>query len=246
MPLTGVYGKGGSGKNTIATYLKLRYMKNVETYTNFPLRTPNTKQIDSLELFELPETDNPRFVIWDEAYTEGLDNRESMTLENRIKSYLLFQARKNNMSILAISQLQILDIRFEKLEEHIIHCKDRPIYNKDLTPCTKDFHYAFFNGKRIMPYTLKYYIAKKLFPFFKTKEKILPKDFDRLKMKLDMQDPKKRKQIVNETVKKILDIYPNIKKSDITHIWVKNAMFDLEIDSFILEPFIYLRLKAKL
>lgn len=245
MPLTGIYGKGGSGKNTIAVYLKVKYMKYIETYTNFPLKTNNTKKIDSLKLFELPETDNPRMVIWDEAYTEGLDNRESMSLENRIQSYLLFQARKNNMSIISISQLPILDIRWRGLEELIIHCKDRPIYNKNLTYCTKDFHYVFFNGRKAIPFTLKYKDAKKLFHLFDTKRKILPKDFNILRNKLDMQNPKKRNKIVNEIVKKIFNKF-NPEKKDVTHLWVKNIMMDMELASLTLEPYVYIRLRSKL
>lgn len=245
MPLTGVYGKGGSGKNTIVAYLKVKYMLNVETFTNFPLKTPKTQQIDSMKLFELPETDKPRLVIWDEAYTEGLDNRESMSIENRIQSYLLFQARKNNMSIISISQLSILDIRWRSLEELIIYCKDRPIYNKNLSYCTEDFYYIFYNGKKAIPYTLKYGDARKLFPLFNTKQKILPKDFDILRSQIEMQNPKKRNKEINKIVEKIIKEFKPERK-DVTHLWIKNVMLDLELPNLSLEPYVYVRLKSKL
>ena len=246
MPLTGIYGKGGSGKNTIATYLKLKYMRNIETYTNFPLKTPNTEMIDSMLLFELPDTDNPRMVIWDEAYIEGLDNRDSMSLENRIQSYLLFQARKNNMSIVSISQLQILDIRYRSLEETIISCKDRPIYDKNLNPYKGVFKYLFYKvGRKVIPYTLRYFTAKKLFPFFDTKRKMLPKNFEVLKSRIELQNPKKRNLEVNKIVNKILKNY-DIERKDVTHLWVKNIMLDMELPNLSLEPYVYIRLKNKL
>jgi len=248
MPLTGIYGKGGSGKNTIVAYFKLKYFSRLKTYVNFTLRTPNTEKIDSISLFEIPETDEPILVIWDEAYTEGLDARDSMSLENRIQSYLLFQARKNNMSIISISQLSILDIRWRKLEEHLILCMDRDIYDKNLNPSKKDFRYIFSNGKKNVPFTLKYNTAKKVFPFFDTREKILPKDFQRLKTKLDMQNPKKRNKVVNKIVDKILNVIKKspVEKKDVTHIWIKNIMMDLELPDLSLEPYVYIRLKSKL
>jgi len=219
MPLTGIYGKGGSGKNTIVAYFKLKYFSRLKTYVNFTLRTPNTEKIDSI-----------------------------MSLENRIQSYLLFQARKNNMSIISISQLSILDIRWRKLEEHLILCMDRDIYDKNLNPSKKDFRYIFSNGKKNVPFTLKYNTAKKVFPFFDTREKILPKDFQRLKTKLDMQNPKKRNKVVNKIVDKILNVIKKspVEKKDVTHIWIKNIMMDLELPDLSLEPYVYIRLKSKL
>jgi len=79
MPLTGVYGKGGSGKNTIVTWFMKKYFDNIKKYVNFTLKLNNVIKIDSISLFELEETDEPIIVIWDEAYTEGLDNRDSFT-----------------------------------------------------------------------------------------------------------------------------------------------------------------------
>ena len=225
MPLTGVYGKGGSGKNTIVTWLMVKYFLKLKKYVNFNLELPNTEKIDSMSLFELPETDEPIIVVWDEAYTEGLDNRDSMSLENRVQSYLLFQARKNNMSIISISQLNILDIRWRGLEQKTIICKDRPIYDKHFKDYKGDFKYAIFDGRRLKHYTLKYSEAKKVFRFFNTKQKILPKNFQQIKDKIRLQDPKERLKYIDSIADRIRKEY-NLEK--ITHDAVRNAMLELE------------------
>ena len=242
MPLTGVYGKGGSGKNTIVTWFLIKYFLNLKKYVNFNLKLPNTEKIDSISLFELPETDKPIIVIWDEAYTEGLDNRDSMSLENRIQSYLLFQARKNNMSIISISQLNILDVRWRGLEEKTIICKDRPIYDKNFKDFKGDFKYAIYDGRKLKHYTLKYREAKKVFQYFKTKQKILPKNFQQIKDQIRLKNPKERLKHVDSIADRIRNEC-NLEK--ITHDSVRNAMLELEIPDFKYEPFVYVRLKAK-
>ena len=241
MPLTGVYGKGGSGKNTIVTYFLIKYFLKLKKYVNFNLELPNTEKIDSISLFELPETDKPVIVIWDEAYTEGLDNRDSMSLENRIQSYLLFQARKNNMSIISISQLNILDVRWRGLEEKTIICKDRPIYDRNFKDYKGDFKYGIYDGKNLNNYVLKYNEAKKVFRFFNTKQKILPKNFQEIKKQILLQNPKERIKYIDSIADRIRKEC-DLKK--ITHDAVKNAMLELEYADFKFEPYVYVRLKA--
>ena len=242
MPLTGVRGKGGSGKNTIVVYFIVKYFSKLKIYVNFNLKLPNTEKIDSISLFELPETDKPIIVLWDEAYTEGLDNRDSMSLENKIQSYLLFQARKNNMSIISITQLNILDIRWRGLEENTIFCYDRPIYDRNFKLYKGDFHYAFIKGNKVTKFTLKYSEAKKVFPYFNTKQKILPKNFQQMKDQIRLKNPKER-------IKHIDSIADRIRKecdlAKITHDTVKNAMLELGYADFRFEPYVYVRLKAK-
>ena len=246
MPLTGIYGKGGSGKTLIAVYFLAKYFSKVKKYLNFDVKKiPNCEKIDSIKLFELPETDKPIIVVWDEAYTE-MEDRSFMSDRNRINSYLLFQARKNNMSIISISQLNILDVRWRNLEERTFLCKDRRIYDRNLNHYKGDFHYLFSNGRNIFPFTLKYHTAKKLFPLYSTKQKILPRDFEQLKQKIRAKDPKERNKIVNDIVNLIrskVEIPEN--KKDITHNWLKNVLMILELD-FTYEPFVYVRLHSKI
>lgn len=241
MPLTGIYGSGGSGKTIIVMYL-LNQMPTIKKYGNFNTKLPNWKKIDSISLFELPETNDRICCAWDEAYTE-LDNRLSMTDENRINSYLIFQARKNNMSMVSISQLNILDCRWRGLERYAIYCKDRPLYDKRGNDCKDDFHYVLLTGQKAVPFTLKYKTALKLFPLYNTKDKILPKDFEQLKARIRCKNPKERNRVVDQIVQEIIKKCNVPEESRaITHDWLKNAMMDLEKD-FELEPFIYVRLK---
>lgn len=238
----GVYGKGGSGKNTITTYLLAKHFKGYKKYVNFDLNLPNTTKIDSIKLFELDNVDikDLIFVVWDEAYTEGLDNRDAMTDENKIQSYLLFQARKKNFNIISIAQLNMLDTRWRQLEESFIYCYPRPIYDKHFNHYKGDFHYAYYDGKRVWKYTLKYKEALKVFQYFKTEKAILPKDFDVLKRKAQLKNPKGVIEYVNEITNCIITKYGI---GNYTHNKVKSMMLDLEYVDFAYEKYVYLKLQ---
>ena len=249
MPLTGIRGKGGSGKNTYFAYhvFKNDKLKNdIKKYVNFDFEAPKVKKFNTIELLELEETEELTICALDEAYVE-MDCRNSMDLLNKLNSYLLFQARKNNMSMVAISQLNVLDLRWRELEEKTIYCFDRPILDKNLKSFKGDFHYALCEPfKKPVRFTLKYHTAKKVFRFFKTKQKIMPHDIEELKMRLNMRNPKTKKEVVNKIVNEILGNYTDLDKKTLSHIWLKNALLDLEILEMSLEPYVYIRLMAKL
>lgn len=239
MPITGVRGKGGSGKTTIVSYILAKYFIKLKKYTNFYLNLPNTEQIDSLKLFELEDYGEPIIVVWDEGYTE-MENREAMDEANKVKSYLLFQARKNNMSIISITQLNIMDVRWRELEEDYIYCFDRPIYNRDFTPFEGDFHYAYVKGVNISYFTLDYETAKKIFPLFKTEQKIFPKGFEEMKKRVLLKDPKEKLKEIERIMKKI---QKDVTK--VTHDKVKLAMLNNDELDFSLEPYVYIKLKGE-
>jgi hypothetical protein len=147
------------------------------------------------------------------------------------------------MSIIGISQLNILDVRWRGLEKFTILCKDRAIYDKNGNDFKGDFHYIFIKGDRTQKFTLPYRTALLLFPLFKTKQKILPKHYEEMRNRIKMRDPEKRNIIIDDIVKemeKSIDI-PE-EKREITHDWVCNALMDLKKDlSF--ERFVYIRLR---
>ena len=129
MPLTGIRGKGGSGKNTYFTYHIFRNKKllnNIEKIVNFDFDAPKVKKFNTIELLEMENSDDLTICALDEAYVE-MECRNSRDLLSRLNSYLLFQARKNKMSMIGISQLNVLDLRWRELEEKTIYCFDRPI-----------------------------------------------------------------------------------------------------------------------
>ena len=249
MPLTGIRGKGGSGKNTYFAYHIYKNKKlrdDVKKIVNFDFVAPNTEKFNTIELLEMEETDDLTICALDEAYVE-MDCRNSMDLRNKLNSYLLFQARKNNMSMVAISQLNVLDLRWRELEEKTIFCFDRPILDKKLRPYKGDFHYALLSPfHKPVRFTLKYSTAKKLFKYFRTKQKILPHDIEELKMRLNLRNAKTRKEVVNKMVEEVLDAYPDLDSKTLTHVWLKNALLELEIPELSLEPYVYIRLKARL
>ena len=119
--------------------------------------------------------------------------------------------------------------------------------DKNLNDYKGDFHYALCSAfHKPVRFTLRYHIAKKLFRFFKTKQKILPHDIEELKMKLNLRSAKTRKEVVNKMVQEVLDSNPDLIKGIVTHDWLKNELLDLEIPEMSLEPYVYIRLKAKL
>lgn len=246
MPLTAIYGKGGSGKNTILAYLFAKFFQRFDKYLNFPLKLPNVYKVNTFELFEMESKDiqDIIFIGWDEAYTEGLDSRDSMTDENKIQSYLLFQARKKNFNILSIAQLDMLDVRWRKLEESIIYCFPRPIYDKDFNHYKGDFHYAYCSmGKKPKRYTLKYRDAKKLFPLFETKKVLLPKDFEEMKLKQKLKTPKGLLTYIEEISDAIQHNFSDEIIVGVTHDRVKSWMMDLEYVNFAYERYVYIKLK---
>ena len=244
MPLTGVYGDTGSGKTTIVIFLLKAWFDGITKYGNFDTKLKNWKRLDITEIAELPETNEKRIVVFDEGYTD-FDNRMSMQEENIFNSYLLFQQRKANMSIIGISQLNILDVRWRGLEKFTILCKDRAIYDRNGEDFKGDFHYIFIRGDRTQKFTLPYKTALLLFPLFRTKQKILPKYYEEMKDRIKMRNPEKRNLLIDEIVKEIAEKtdIPDEKKL-ITHDWVCNVLMDLKKDlSF--ERFVYIRLRNR-
>jgi len=250
MPLTGIRGKGGSGKNTYFAYHIFRNKKllnDIPKFTNFDFDAPKVENFDTIKLLEKDfEEDELNICGIDEAYVE-FDCRNSMDLLNKLNSYLMFQARKNLMSMVAISQLNVLDLRWRELEEKTIIAFDRPILDKNLKDYKGDFHYALCSAfHKPVKFTLRYHDAKKLFRFFKTKKKIMPHDIEELKMRLNLRNTKTRKEVVKKMVKEVMDANPDLTKKQVTKDWLKNELLDLDIPEMSLASYVYIRLKAKL
>ncbi|MEM2262451.1 MAG: AAA family ATPase, partial [Ignisphaera sp.] len=115
--LIGVFGDLGSGKTLFLVYLAQK--SNCEVYANFTIKLPNVKVLTP-ELFfkilkENPEPNRPKLLLLDELYTLA-DSRASVSLRNRLLSYLIFQSRKRNMDIVYTAQLYgSIDLRLRDL-----------------------------------------------------------------------------------------------------------------------------------
>lgn len=223
----------------------VKYFQKNEKIGNFPTKLSNWKEMSIIEMTELPDTEKIRIVVRDEGYTE-FDNRKSLDEEQTFNTYLLMQHRKSNMSIIGITQLDMMDIRWRGLEKFTILCKDRPIYDLKGGYYKGDFHYIFVKGGKYKFFTLPFSVAKKLFPLYKTEKKILPKDYEQIKMRIRMRNPKERKIIIDEMVQEIIKNVnvPTTKKA-VTHDWLKNVLIELEKD-LTLEPYIYIRLRNRI
>ena len=244
MPINTITGLGGSGKTFITVYFLAHYPKMMK-YGNFETKLKKYEVVDLMTLFSLnPDYDTKLMSTFDEAYGD-FDQRLSMTDEGILNTYLPFQARKNNMSILGITQLPILDVRWRGVERYKIHCETRRIYNKDGSDFKGDFYFWFIDvnsgAKRNVRFP--YRKAKKFFDLYNTKEKIFPKRFELMKQKIEMKDPKKRNVAIKEMVDTIIKmrVLPETKK--ITHDWVKNTMLDLEMD-LNFEKYVYVKLRC--
>ena len=241
MPLTGIRGLGGSGKTTFVVYLLKECFEKLKVYSNFEIKLPNVKVVDAMELFELEETEEPIIAVWDEGYTEA-ENRDAMSDINRIKTYIPMQARKNNLSLIVIEQIDIMDIRFRQLENSWIYCYERPIYNRDFTPYKGDFYYAHIRGSKIKSrFTLRYNKAKKIFPLFETRKKIFPKDFEDMKRRAKLQNTNEKIRYIRNLAEEIKQKY---KLEKITHDTVKYAMLEIGCLDYSLERYVYAVLKG--
>lgn len=145
------------------------------------------------------------------------------------------------MSIIAITQLNIMDIRFRELEENCIYCFDRPIYDKNLKPYKGDFHYAYISGNKVTKFILPFRVAKDYFQYFNTKQKILPKGFEEMKIRAKLKDPKEKLKYIRTIAKEIREKC-DLKK--VTHDTVKYAMLELDCLDFSLERYVYAVLKG--
>lgn len=239
--LIGVYGDVGSGKNVLVVYL-LSKIPEIMKYVNFKLKLPNSHKVDTISLFNLEDTGKQIIVVWDEAYTE-MDNRVSLSDLNRINSYLLFQSRKRNMTIISISQLNILDIRWKGLEKYAIIGQTREIYDKNGEDSKEDFNYVITNGVKIVQFKLEYKNARTIFDCYDTRETILPHDLDRLKEEVECQDPKKLNVIIDKYINIITKKYSEIGDR-ITHDWLKDKMLRLCLNLHY-EPYVYVRMRCR-
>lgn len=240
--LVGVYGNVGSGKNVFVVKVLCGVPEDIPKYLNFNCSLPNCHRIQGAELFDLEDTGKEAIVVWDEAYTE-MDNRMSMSDLNRTDSYLLMQSRKNNMSIISISQLNILDVRWRGLENYAVVAKNRFGMDINGNNSKADFHYVITNGTSIRSFTLKYKVAEKVFGLYDTREKVLPRNFEDLKMKLECDTPKKLNAMIDGLAKKIRKNYELGEKP--THDIIKDAMLRLGLNLHY-EPYVYVRLRSNI
>lgn len=238
IPLTTVLGNVGSGKNVFVVWSLMKFPDKMK-YTNFELTLPNSKQVTITDLFEI-ETDKEIFVVFDEGYGD-FDNRDSMSYESRFNTYLLNQRRKKKMSIVGISQLNILDVRWREQSRITVFALDRklPIDGKEVKD---DFKYIITDGINKVRFNLPYEEGKKTFKFYNTDKTVKPRDFDLLKERIILKNPTKLKERVYLIIKKLEEKFTLPEK--ISHSYLKAKFLDLEINPSF-EPYVYAILNSR-
>jgi len=122
-----VLGHMGSGKTLFLTILG--YMTKAKVISNFKLNYPN-KSVENLSITQIINEDFKEKVVilLDEAWLY-LDSRRSSSSLNQIFSYILFQSRKKNLNFYLTAQLgNTLDVRFRRLADFIVYCKNHKNY----------------------------------------------------------------------------------------------------------------------
>lgn len=252
MSVCGIYGNAGSGKTVLAVYILMKELeKNKERkiYGNVhSIILPSYESIDSIDLWNLEQSDVEITVLWDEGYTE-LENRRSMATQNIISSYLLMQRRKRNFEFIGISPLNILDVRWRATERMAFYAFDRPIKNEDGSDFEGDFHYFVTDGRTKRKFMLPFSEARKCFKFFDTKEIIPPKNIERIKENIEIGSDNKKLNLLIDKYVKILkkerekENTPYFIKP--TKNWVKDRMLRLNMNMKLCDN-IWVRLSESL
>lgn len=241
MPLCGVYGLMGSGKNVfVVDYIS--HFPNIRKYVNFNCKLPNCSIVGIKELFELEDTNDEVLIVYDEAYTE-MDNRESMSDRNKVFSYLGFQSRKRNMNIFALSQLNILDIRWKGVEKYVVGAYPRRDKDVKGNPTKEDFVYALSDKVSTASFKITYsYAEKHIFPLYDTNKVIAPHHIKRLLQNIEFDDnPEKLSALIDDYCSEIIETQEYPEK--LTKDWVKDVMLQLNMD-FNYANFVFSRLKS--
>jgi len=258
MPLTGIYGFVGSGKNVVEVADCVYTPKNIPIYTNFRMDLPNVKKIepeDVFDLFEVTEENPVIKLVTDEAYSWFESRGSGFNELNRFLSYLMFQSRKRGLNWISIAQLRgTLDLRWRGLEDKIIVAKARNLDSAGNS--TDNFNYILLKNLKKIQFGLEYEKAKKFFPLYDTKQVILPPDFQELKDKLQF---KKNPKLLNDLIDKIVtdlfitkDSFPckTLKSGEvkygITQDWVADKLLRINPKWIEYTKYVTVRLKAHL
>lgn len=214
----------GSGKTLLTVIIAFLSSKNKnkKIICNFHLKGINYELLD-INKFLRQEYENALIII-DEAYVY-FESRTSMSIANRLSSYILFQSRKKGIEIILTFQLlRTIDVRFRELIDIYVNC------NKTLN----GFKYTYYNfhTKIISENLLSFENASKFYQYYDTYEVIQDK-----KMKIDIQSQKEKNKIIEDYAKYIL------KHNDkITLNTVKLFCFKNEINKSLIQ-IIYAQVK---
>lgn len=148
-----VCGGLGSGK-TLFTTIYAKFFKG-KIVSNYTLHSIDYDKFSINTFIEGNYEDC--LILMDEAY-QYVDSRASMSTENRLFSYVLFQSRKKNVEIFLTAQLtSSLDLRFRELADFIVDCEQ----------IKEGFQYILHNTSKPNQQAISILPYNKAFDFFK-------------------------------------------------------------------------------
>ncbi len=159
--LINVFGNLGSGKTLLLTAIAVLNPKR-KVVSNFHLK----REYEEFSIDKFMKSSYHDCIIFlDEGYTY-LDSRLSMSTQNRLMSYTLFQSRKKSVEIYITMQLTFsLDIRYRELADYNISC----------TQLSDGFEYIIFRPNDVDSFAnafLSLEMAQQFFPVYDTNEVI--------------------------------------------------------------------------
>lgn len=184
-------GNVGTGKTLLSVILCFfANLNKKKIVCNFHLKGIKYELLD-IKKFLRQGYENALIII-DEAYVY-FESRTSMSLDNRLSSYILFQSRKKGIDIVLTFQLlRSIDIRFRELIDIYIKC------NKH----SSGYEYTYYNfiRKSISTKLLTFKNASKYFKFYDTYE-IIQND----KMKIEIQSKEERNKLIEDYANYIIE-----------------------------------------
>lgn len=210
--LTAIIGNIGTGKTLLLVLIaKLANIHNKKIISNFYLSFKHEKlNIDKF----LNQEYSDCIILLDEAYVY-LESRISMSLQNRLSSYIVFQARKKNVDIYLTAQLlKTIDIRFRDMLNIIVYSKLQE----------NSFNYDFYNftSNKFNSKSLTFENASKFYKYYNTNEIIQDN-----RMLHEIESTSNRKKVLEKfakTIKKYYKTKTKITLDDIKLYFYENKI----------------------
>jgi hypothetical protein len=178
MTLIGISGDKGSGKTLLATLFAID--AKVPVYSNYRLNIPDYRRFSP---YVISRVDFPSLTIVDEAYND-LQSRMPGQGINIYLSTIQFQSRKMDMDWILTFQLnRTIDINFREMYDLYIEAE-----SVDDGFAYKVFKMIDGNDKLVARFLINWDLAKEIYPYYNTKERIHNQRFEFGALEYDFEE----------------------------------------------------------
>jgi hypothetical protein len=170
MKIIGIIGKLGQGKTmTLALISHLYKLQGWKIYSNVKSLKDIDEYVPDIKEDFSDEHNVFSLLALDEIYLY-IDSRVHGSKKNRIYSYILMQSRKNNFDIIyTTNYYKNVDIRLRRLTDYVIECSYKEIKKGELGW----LKWTIIDEEGELIKEKQFYVDKKVFNLYNTKEKIL-------------------------------------------------------------------------